>query len=51
MPNGEPFVEPKPPWKPPVEWGERREWWEKQLEEYSKQAETPMEPRSVWGTP
>lgn len=41
----EPIVPPKLP-EPPVEWGKRLEFWRGQLREYSRQVETPVEPKS-----
>ncbi|KKN60911.1 hypothetical protein LCGC14_0527100 [marine sediment metagenome] len=42
-----PPIEPVVPPQPPVEWKKRQEYWRKQLEEYSKRAETPIEPMSA----
>lgn len=47
----EPPLEPPPVEPPPTDFIKRREWWLRQLEEYSKQAEVPMEPRGLAGLP
>ena len=44
-----PIIPPTEP--PPVDWSRRKEFWQSQLEEFSKRMETPVEPRSVFGTP
>ncbi len=49
----QPLVPPpqQPPFQPPVEWAKRLDFWKGQLEESSKQLDTPVEPRGIFGKP